>query len=47
MNKCKCGKEGVVGLNGTWLCLECFDKAMADIGRTVKMAKQALKKEQS
>jgi len=37
---CKCGKKAVVGLNGEWLCLKCFDKAMDDIDKTIRKIKK-------
>ena len=38
--KCKCGKKAVVGLDGRWFCLKCFDTAMAKVGKTIKKINQ-------
>ena len=40
--KCECGKKAIVGLNGKWMCLECFDKAMASIGKTIRKIKKSI-----
>ncbi len=34
--KCKCGKPGIVGLNGKDYCLECFDKTLSKIGKIIR-----------
>jgi len=38
--KCKCGKKAIVALNGQWFCLNCFDKAMAGVGKTIRKINQ-------
>jgi len=35
ITKCECGKEAIVGLNGTWVCLDCFDRDLVDIGKLI------------
>jgi len=32
----------VVGLNGVWLCLECYEKAMAQIGKQIGTIKRLM-----
>lgn len=39
----RCGHTGVlVGLNGAWVCLICFDKAMAEISRRARRLREQL-----
>lgn len=32
----------LVWLNGTWLCLDCFEKAMVKIGKTARRIRDQL-----
>ena len=40
--KCECGEKAIVALNDQWFCLDCFDKAMADVGKTVSRIQEVL-----
>ena len=38
-HKCICTRQAMVGYNGGWYCLDCFDKAMAKLGHNLREIK--------
>lgn len=37
---CACGEAAIVGVNGRWCCLACFNKALANIGGLIKSLRE-------